>query len=180
MNAGAHRGTNHPVKLAAVALHLAPVKWLTSLENMACYRTASDIGIGVDRMLVAEPVTFYPVDAFDHFVACRCGGKQDEAVVTKGRGKGANQLLNHRKRLGTLDPKGSSKRRLGHSLSHPAATSFSNAAAASLPRALPASGLSPVRSFRSWWVAPEMSLLMISKPSFFSSSPNFQVRWPGM
>lgn len=59
-------------------------------------------------------------------------------------------------------------------------TSARSALAASLPSALPANGLSPVMTLRSWCVAPVGSVLRMVTPSAFSFSPKCQMSCPGM
>ena len=58
-------------------------------------------------------------------------------------------------------------------------TSCSIVSAASRPRALEASGLSPVRRFRSLLTCPEIPSLHIRPPRFFSSPAASSPRWPG-
>ena len=107
-------------------------------------------------------------------------GEQDETVIAERGSEAADGLLDGRQALRAFDGDGDRNRGIVRRYRHPVPSSFRIASAASLPRALPARGLSPVNSLRSRCTAPEMPSLRISKPSALSFSPNFQVRWPGM
>ncbi|CAM3361633.1 hypothetical protein PAAM106076_17765 [Paracoccus aminovorans] len=180
VDAGAARGADDAIKRAGIACRLGPEEGLARLDDMPRHRTVPHIGLGTDR-LAPEPVALDPVDALDHVVLHGRGREQDEAVVAQRGGEGAQRVPDRGKGFGALDGKGAAECRLGRDrVGHRSATSFSRVWAASLPRLLPASGLSPVISWRSRCTAPEMSPFTISKPSAFSFSPNFQVRWPGI
>jgi len=89
------------------------------------------------------------MDTLDHLVPRSAGAEQHEAVITQRPGDIAHGRLDIREVGGLRDPLDGPHHPIERQVPHPPLTALSNAEAASLPRALPANGLSPVSSLRS-------------------------------
>ncbi|KAG1388156.1 hypothetical protein G6F59_016079 [Rhizopus arrhizus] len=135
---------------------------------------AGEVGIAA----IAEPVAVDPVHALRAALQSGAGGEHQHAVVAERCGDAAQYRAHRVQRAGAFQRQQRRHQR-GHPDQRPASAS-SRVRAASLPSALPASGLSPVSSRRSCSTLPSMPSLTICTPCCASRSPKNHCSWPGM
>ena len=180
MQAGATRRAYNPVALALLRPVLGPEKRLADPQHMPGHRAVPHVGQRIDGLAVAEPVALDPIDMLDPRLRRSGSGKQHKAIEAERRGEGTNPPLNGGQGSLVVHRQRRLESALRDLVAHRAATSASSVSAASLPRLLEASGLSPVSRRRSLCTLPVMSALTILTPSSRRRSPTSQGIGPGM